>query len=131
MPLDCRISTGSPTPIYRQLIDQIRLVVLRGRLTPGDRLPSVRSLAQRLVINPNTVARAYGELARDGVIESQQGKGYFVATKRQVYTRAHRRRRLAPLLEALVSEAALLDFSADDVMTALQEKLREYGLEPS
>lgn len=131
MPLDCRISTGSTTPIYRQLIDQIRLVVLRGRLTPGDRLPSVRSLAQRLVINPNTVARAYGELARDGVIESQQGKGYFVATKRQVYTRAHRRRRLAPLLEALVSEAALLDFSADDVMTALQEKLREYGLEPS
>ncbi len=131
MPLDCRISTGSTTPIYRQLIDQIRLVVLRGRLTPGDRLPSVRSLAQRLVINPNTVARAYGELARDGVIESQQGKGYFVATKRPVYTRAHRRRRLAPLLEALVSEAALLDFSADDVMTALQEKLREYGLEPS
>ncbi|MCH7797260.1 MAG: GntR family transcriptional regulator [Planctomycetes bacterium] len=131
MPLDCRISTGSTTPIYRQLIDQIRLVVLRGRLTPGDRLPSVRSLAQRLVINPNTVARAYGELARDGVIESQQGKGYFVATKRQVYTRAHRRRRLAPLLEALVSEAALLDFSADDVTAALQEKLREYGLEPS
>ena len=131
MPLDCRISTGTTTPIYRQLIDQIRLVVLRGQLVPGDRLPSVRSLAQRLVINPNTVARAYGELARDGVIESQQGKGYFVATKRQVYTRAHRRRRLAPLLEALVSEAALLDFSADDVTAALQEKLREYGLEPS
>jgi len=131
VPLDCRISTGSTTPIYRQLIDQIRRVILQGRLVPGDRLPSVRSLAQRLVINPNTVARAYGELARDGVIESQQGKGYFVATKRQVYTRAHRRRRLAPLLEALVSEAALLDFSADDVMTALQEKLREYGLEPS
>ncbi len=131
MPLDCRISTGSTTPIYRQLIDQIRLVILRGRLTPGDRLPSVRSLAQRLVINPNTAARAYGELARDGVIESQQGRGYFVASKRQVYTKAHRRRRLAPLLEALVSEAALLDFPADDVVAALEEKLREYGLEPS
>jgi GntR family transcriptional regulator len=131
VPLDCRISTGSTTPIYRQLIDQIRLVILRGRLTPGDRLPSVRSLAQRLVINPNTVARAYGELARDGVIESQQGKGYFVATKRRVYTRAHRRRRLAPLLEALCSEAALLDYSAHDVVAALEEKLREYGLESS
>ena len=131
MPLDCRISTGSTTPIYRQLIDQIRLAILRGRLTPGDRLPSVRSLAQRVVVNPNTVARAYGELARDGVIESQQGKGYFVATKRQVYTKAHRRRRLAPLLDALVSEAAVLDYSADDVVAALEEKLREYGLEPS
>ncbi len=131
MPLDCRISTGSTTPIYRQLIDQIRLVVLRGRLVPGDRLPSVRSLAQRLVINPNTVARAYGDLSRDGVIESQQGKGYFVASKRQVYTKAHRRRRIAPLLEALVSEAAMLEFPADDVVAALREKMREYGLEPS
>ncbi len=131
MPLDCRISTGSTTPIYRQLIDQIRLVILRGRLARGDQLPSVRSLAVRLVINPNTVARAYGELARDGVIESQQGRGYFVATKRQVYTKAEQRRRMAPLLEALVSEAALLDFSADDIVAALEEKLREYGLEPS
>ncbi len=131
MPLNCRISTGSTTPIYRQLIDQIHRVILRGRLATGDQLPSVRSLAVRLVINPNTVARAYGELARDGVIESQQGRGYFVATKRQVYTKAHRRRRLAPLLEALVSEAALLDFSADDVVAALEAKLREYGLEPS
>ncbi len=130
MPLDCRISTGSTTPIYRQLIDQIRLAILRGRLTPGDQLPSVRALAGRLVINPNTVARGYGELARDGVIESQQGKGYFVASKRQVYTKAERRRRLLPLLEALVSEAALLDFSADDVAAAVEEKLREYGLEP-
>ncbi len=131
MPLDCRISTGSTTPIYRQLIDQIRRVILQGRLVPGDRLPSVRSLAQRLVINPNTAARAYGELARDGVIESQQGRGYFVASKRQVYTKTEQRRRLAPLMEALVSEAALLDFPADDVVAALEEKLREYGLEPS
>jgi len=128
VPLDCRISTGSTTPIYRQLIDQIRLVVLRGRLAPGDQLPSVRSLAVRLVINPNTVARAYGELARDGVIVSQRGKGYFVTQKRQVYTKTQQRRRLAPLVDALVSEAALLDFSADDVVIALQERLREYGL---
>ena len=131
MPLDCRISTGSPTPIYRQLIDQIRLVILRGRLAPGDQLPSVRSLAVRLVINPNTVARAYGELTRDGVIVSQPGKGYFATRKRQVYTKAQQRRRLAPLLDALASEAAVLDFSADDVVVALQERLREYGLEPS
>ena len=129
MPLDCRILTGSTTPIYRQLIDQIRLVILRGRLAPGDQLPSVRSMAVTLVINPNTVARAYGELTRDGVIVSQQGRGYFVTRKRQVYTKAQRRRRLAPLLDALASEAALLEVSADDVVVALQEKLREYGLE--
>ena len=131
MTLDCRISTGSTTPIYRQLIDQIRRVVLLGRLAPGDQLPSVRALAVRLVINPNTVARAYGEVTRDGVIESQQGKGYFVTRKRQVYTKAQRRRRVAPLLEALASEAALLEVPADDVVVALQERMHEYGLEPS
>lgn len=128
MPLDLRISTGSTIPIYRQLIDQIRLAVVRARLAPGDQLPSVRALAVRLVINPNTVAHAYGELAHDGVIESHQGKGYFVAPRRQVYAKAERRRRLSPLLETLVSEAALLDFSGDEVVAAVKEKLREFGL---
>ncbi len=128
MPLNCRISTGSTIPIYRQLIDQIRLAVVRKRLAPGDQLPSVRALAVRLVINPNTVAHAYGELARDGVLESHQGKGYFVAPRRQVYAKAERRRRLSPLLETLVSEAALLDFSAAEVVAAVKEKLREFGL---
>ena len=131
MPLDCRISTGITTPIYRQLIDQIRLAILRGRLTPGDQLPSVRALAGRLVINPNTVARGYGELARDGLIESQQGKGYYVTQRRQVYTKPERRRRLAPLLDSMVSEATLLDFSAEEVIAAVREKLREFGLERS
>ena len=128
MPLDCRILTGSTTPIYRQLVDQIRLAILRGRLAPGDQLPSVRSLAVTVVINPNTVARAYGELTRDGFIVSQQGKGYFVTRKRQVYTKAHQRRRLAPLVDALVSEATLLEVPADDVVVAVKERLREYGL---
>ena len=128
MPLDFRITTGSTIPIYRQLIDQIRLAVVRKRLAPGDQLPSVRALAVRLVINPNTVAHAYGELARDGVLESHQGKGYFVAPRRQVYAKAERRRRLSPMLETLVSEAALLDFSGDEVVAAVKEKLREFGL---
>jgi GntR family transcriptional regulator len=129
--LEFRISTGSTTPIYRQLVDQIRVAVLRGWVQQGDQLPSVRALAVRLVINPNTVARAYGELARDGVIESQRGKGYFVARKRQVYTKAERRRRLLVRLDALVSEAALLDFSEDEVIVALQERLRKFGQETS
>lgn len=131
MALDCRIATGSTTPIYRQLVDQIGLAILRGRLVPGDQLPSVRALAARLVINPNTVARAYGELARDGVVEARQGKGYFVAARRQVYTKPERRRRLAPLLDALLGEAALLDLSADDVVATVNERLREFGLKPS
>src|SRR6516225_6660753 len=99
------VTTGSGTPIYRQIVDQVRLAVATGALRPGDALPSVRGLAERLVINFNTVAKAYGELVRDGVLESLQAKGFFVAEKRQVYSEAERRRRLRQALDAFVQEA--------------------------
>lgn len=70
-----QISIGSDSPIYRQLSEQVRLAVATGKLAMGDPLPSVRALAEELVINPNTVARAYAELARDGLIEARPGRG--------------------------------------------------------
>jgi GntR family transcriptional regulator len=126
-----QITTGSGTPIYRQIVDQVRLGVATGALAPGDALPSVRSLADRLVVNPNTVARAYADLVRDGVLDSHQGRGVFVAsTKRQVYSRAERLRRLDQAVEALVHEAVFLDFSPDDIRKAVDEKLAELDLQP-
>ena len=71
------ITTGAGTPIYRQIVDQVRLGVATGVLAPGGPMPSVRNLADRLVINANTVAKAYAELVRDGVLDSQQGLGFF------------------------------------------------------
>src|SRR5215472_8656142 len=106
------ITTGAGTPIYRQIVDQVRLGVATGALAPGDPLPSVRALADRLLINANTVAKAYADLVRDGVLASQQGLGFFVASqKHQVYSRAERRRRLNQALEAFVHEAVFLDFT--------------------
>ena len=124
------ITTGSATPIYRQIVEQVRLGVATGALAPGDPLPSVRSLADRLVINFNTVAKAYADLVRDGVLESQQGKGFFVANeKRQVYSRAERLRRLHQALDAFVHEAVCLDFTADEIRQAVDEKLAEMDLQ--
>jgi GntR family transcriptional regulator len=120
-----RITTGSGTPIYRQIVDQVRLAVATGALTAGDALPSVRSLAERLVINFNTVAKAYGELVHDGVLESLQGKGFFVAEKRQIYSKAERLRRLGQALDAFIREAAFLDFTDDEIRKAVDEKLAE------
>ena len=125
------ITTGAGTPIYRQIVDQVRLGVATGALAPGDALPSVRSLADRLVINANTVAKAYAELVRDGVLESQQGLGFFVpAKKRQVYSRAERLRRLHQALDAFVHEAVFLDFTPDEIRSAVDEKLAELDLQP-
>ena len=124
------ITTGSGTPIYRQIGDQVRLAVATGILAPGDPLPSVRNLADRLVINANTVAKAYAELVRDGALESQQGLGFFVANKkRQVYSRAERLRRLRQALDAFVHEAVFLDFTADEIRKAVDEKLADLDLQ--
>ena len=105
MSLNIVISTGSDTPIYRQITDQVRLAVATGRLAISDQLPSVRALAEDLVVNPNTVARAYADLAREGLIESRAGRGVFIIRKRKVFTREEGRRRLEPLIESLVAEA--------------------------
>jgi len=83
--------TTSRTPIYRQLIDQVRRAVARGGLRPGQRLPSVRQLSRELVVNPNTVARAYTELEREGTLVTQQGRGAFVAEPRTDLTKKARR----------------------------------------
>lgn len=123
MALDLQIATGSNVPIYRQIVDQIRCAVAAGQLAVGDKLPSVRAMAERLVVNPNTVAKAYNDLVRDGVIESRHGLGVFVAKRRAIYTRAERVRRLDAALDTFLSEALVLDFNPEEIQEALQKRL--------
>jgi GntR family transcriptional regulator len=126
MPLTCYINPGSNIPIYRQITEQVRLAVTTGKLTVGDPLPSVRALAEELVVNPNTVARAYSELMREGLLEARAGRGVFIAPKRKVYSRAEGWRRLEPLLNALIGEAMILDFTRAELREAFEEKLSKW-----
>jgi GntR family transcriptional regulator len=119
------VTTGTGTPIYRQIVDQVRLAVATGALLPGHAMPSVRSLAGQLVVNANTVVKAYAELVRDGVLESQQGMGFFVARKRQIYSKGERLRRLRQAVDDFIHEAVFLDFSAAEIRNAVDEKLAE------
>lgn len=72
------VDPSSGLPVYRQIMDQVRRMIVAGRLAPGDRLPSVRELASTLGINPLTVGKAYGELERGGAVEMRRGLGMFV-----------------------------------------------------
>jgi GntR family transcriptional regulator len=72
------VDPHSGLPLYRQIMDQVRRMIVAGRLVPGDRLPSVRDLAVTLQINPLTVGKAYGELEREGTVEMRRGLGMFV-----------------------------------------------------
>src|SRR5215813_6179805 len=115
MALEISISTGSTAPIYRQIVDQICRAVATGALAPGEQMPSVRALAEQLVINPNTVARTYADLIREGVLEAQKGKGVFVARRRTVYTKTERLRRLDASLQAFVNAGIYLGFTPEEL----------------
>ena len=128
MAFHIHITTGARSPIYRQIADQIRLAVATGTLSPDEQVPSVRAQAERLVVNPNTVARAYSELIRDGVLRSEQGRGVFVSSNSSMYTKAERRRRIQPLLDAFVQEALALRLTAVEIRGILEKKLSQLKL---
>ena len=124
--MDFSIDVASRTPIYRQLAEQIRSAIARGRLQANARLPSVRDLSRRLVINPNTVARAYTELERDGLLVTRHGMGVFVAQPGSDLTKKARRERLAVLLDGFFTEAVLLGFTADEVKELVQDRVAQF-----
>ena len=127
MSLRIRISAGGSVPIHRQIADQVCRAVVAGDLREGDQLPSVRALAEELVVNPNTVARVYGDLIRQGVLEARPGKGVFAARRRAVYTKAERLRRVAEPLDAFLSQAMIVGMEEEEMHEALDERLRRFG----
>src|SRR5271154_1557874 len=123
MSLVFSLSAASDVPIYRQIVQHIRRAVALGQLALGEQLPAVRVLAESLIVNPNTVARAYQDLIRDGLLESRSGIGVFVAEKvRQVFSEAERRRRLDHAVEQLLHEALMLNFSLPEVSGTLEDQ---------
>lgn len=120
------VSTSSRLPIYQQLVQQIREAIARGELQPEQPLPSVRQLSRDLVINPNTVARAYTELERDGLVITRPGRGNYVAQPRQELTKAARERRLTEQLDAWLTEAVHLGFSAQQVLQLVRERSGQF-----
>src|SRR5687767_1696595 len=119
-----RVDPSSPEPLFAQVVAAVKKAVATGRLAPGDRLPSVRDLARELVINPNTIVRAYQVLETEGITRSRQGAGTFVADRRVVYRKREQVRRVREGLDALLSEAVHLGLSEDDVRHEFEDALR-------
>jgi|SRR5579859_443728 len=124
------IRPESGEPIYRQLIRQIRQAVAAGTLPMGVQLPTVRQLAADLVINPNTVARAYRDLYQEGVLECTQGRGTYVKLAPSTLVEAEKTRRLQSLLDQLIAEAKLLAVTDEQLQEQLKQSLLEYFRQP-
>ncbi len=117
-----RLDTSSGVPFYRQIIDQVLLAVADGRLKPGVQLPTVRQLAVDLSVNLNTVAKAYREMEIRKIVETQQGTGTFVATRRPERKSGERKKALEGLVDRFVALAGASGFSLEELAEVLVER---------
>lgn len=120
-----RVHPASGVPIYLQIESQVKQAIAAQAVRQDDPLPPVRKLAAELRVNPNTVARAYQNLERDGVIRTVQGGGCYVNGQTPKLLKQEKLRRLKPLASQLAVEARQLLLSREDTVRLLEESLNE------
>ncbi len=123
------ISLDDGVPIYLQIVNQIKYLVASGRLGPGDELPPIRVLAEQLLINPNTVARAYRELETAGILTKRRGAGTYVSDKGSPLTRRERARILEGRADALLVEAQQLNFDLEELTQLIRKRAQQFTKE--
>jgi len=121
------LNPSSGVPVYLQLEAQVKQAVAAGALRPADALPSVRKLAGELRINPNTVARAYQNLERVGVIRSVPGGGTFVADGVPGLLKSEKIRRLRPHARQVAVEGRQLRLSSEEILRLVEDELKLLG----
>lgn len=120
--MQLRISSDSGVPIYLQIVNQVKFLVASGRLAPGSEMPPIRLLAEQLVINPNTVARAYRELESVGVVTKRRTAGTFVADTTSPLARRERMKIVTERIDALLTEARQLNIDIETVLELIQAR---------
>lgn len=108
-------------PIYRQIVNQVSYLVAAGRLAPGDEITPIRVLAEQLLINPNTVARAYRELELAGLLFKRPGAGTYISEQSTPLRRKERKKILKEKLATLIAEYKQLGFTTEEVTTQLRK----------
>jgi GntR family transcriptional regulator len=121
-PLQIHISPNDGVPIYLQIVNQLKYQVASGRLAPGVELPPIRVLAEKLLVNPNTVARAYRELELAGVVTKRRTAGTYVSDAGSPLARRERLRILTERIDALLAEARQMNISTEEIMELLQQR---------
>jgi GntR family transcriptional regulator len=116
------IATSDGVPIYLQIANQVKHLVASQRLAPGDEIPPIRVLAHQLLVNPNTVARAYLELERAGVVVKRHGSGTYISDQGSPLARKERLKILAERVDALLTEARHLEVAPEELLKLIKER---------
>jgi GntR family transcriptional regulator len=119
------VDPKSGLPIYLQITEQLRRSVAAGLLLPGDQLPSVRELAARLLVNPNTVAKVYRDLERDGLLETRRGQGTFIAADAAAMAEGERRRLLTGELRAVARDVHAFGLDEEAALDLFRRVLKD------
>jgi GntR family transcriptional regulator len=122
------ISSSDGVPIYLQIVNQVKYLVASGRLAAGEELPPIRVLAERLVVNPNTVARAYRELESSGVVEKRRTAGTFVSETGSPLARRERLKIVTERVDALLAEARQLGIGVNEIIELIVR--RDEAMQP-
>ena len=126
--MNIRVSENDGLPIYLQIVNQVKYLVASGRLAPGAEMPPIRVLAERLLVNPNTVARAYRELEVAGVVVKRRTAGTFVSDNGSPLARRERLKILTERVDALIAEARQMDIGIDETVQLLRQ--RDQAMQP-
>ena len=116
-----RVNPSSGTPIYLQLMEQIKHAIEMGALQAGEQLPTMRKLAVELVINPNTVIRAYRELEREGIVEIRHGSGAFVSESAAGRTKISRKAQ--SVMQSAVDRLSTAGLTEDEIRRLMENEL--------
>lgn len=123
--MQIRVSSSDGAPIYLQIVNQVKYLVASGRLAPGEQLPPVRKLAEQLLVNPNTVARAYRELETTGVIVTRRGSGVFVSDSGSPLARREQNRILNERIDILLTEARQMNVDMEVLIRLVRQRGRQ------
>ena len=121
-----QIQPGSDKAVYTQIVDQISEAIARGQLQISDKLPAVRKLAAELVINPNTVARAYSLLEQSGVVVTKKGAGTFVSDPKLRHRDAADLSLLAERMDTIIARAMTLGLSSDEISSVFSQRMQQF-----
>ena len=127
MALWIQITPGSDEPIYVQIVEQVGEAIAKGQLAAGDKLPAVRKLAAELVINPNTVARAYTILEQSGLVTTKTGSGTFVADPKLRTKDAVDVNILSERLDSLIARSLNLGMEPEDIIAMFKSRLAKFA----
>jgi GntR family transcriptional regulator len=122
--MQIEIDSADGIPIYLQLVQQVRYLIATGRLQAGQQLPSVRKLSEQLVVNPNTIAKAYRELELTGIVATRPGSGVFVSETASPLAKKEQHQLLLEKVDHVILEARHLDINVEGVIQLVKQRAK-------